>query len=90
MGEDVRDKIRNAIAAAGELEGEKVDDQSDLLKDLNFESIKIIQLMVALEEEFGIEFDDMESFVEAFGRVDDFIRYVEAQVAKGKEGKVDG
>lgn len=53
------------------------------LPDL-IDSITFIKLVVALESEFGIEFDDEMLIISKFPVVDDMISYIESQITLQK------
>lgn len=54
-------------------------DQTDILEDLGFDSINIMQLVVEVEEHFGIEFDDTLEYDE-IANVGKLIKYVEKKL----------
>lgn len=47
-----------------------------LFEDLGYDSIAVIQLLVAAEELFGFESDDFDECTEAFENVSSFIAFV--------------
>lgn len=52
-------RLKQAIAECGnDINISKINKETDLIRDFNFTSIDIIQLVVALETAFGIEIDD--------------------------------
>lgn len=48
----------------------------DKLQDLNVDSVAFIQIIVALESEFGFEFEDEKLLFTAFPTVKDMVDYV--------------
>ena len=51
-------------------------------KDMKADSLDMVQVLVALEDEFGIEIPDEDA--QKFQNFSDFIAYVEARVAEKK------
>ena len=52
----------------------------DLMEDLGFDSIQIMELICRIEDKYGIEFEDYSTLIEKLSSVSDFIRYVEEVV----------
>ncbi len=48
---------------------------ADLMKDLGLNSLELIELVVEIEEEFGISIEDRE--IQSLSSVDDVIRLIE-------------
>lgn len=63
-------------------EGSFIDDitLNSKLSEMNFDSLKFIQVVVEIEERFDIEFDDEYLNLELFNTVDDFYNYVNTKV----------
>lgn len=57
---------------------ENVDENSKLVEDLGFDSLAIMMLAMALEDEFGVHFDKPEKFVV----VKDVLNYLEKNATK--------
>jgi acyl carrier protein len=51
-------------------------------KDMKADSLDMVQVLVALEDEFGIEIPDEDA--QKFQNFGDFVAYMEARVAKKK------
>jgi len=52
-------KIKNIISRCGtDIEISKINEETNLINDLSFSSVGIIQLIVEIESEFGIEIPD--------------------------------
>ncbi len=56
---------------------EQIREDTDLLTDLGLESIQIVELVLSLEEEFGIEFDDDDLNPDNFQIVGSIVRTIE-------------
>jgi len=50
----VFEKMREAIASQFEIDPEKITTETDLMKDLGADSLDLVELIMALEEEFGV------------------------------------
>ena len=61
---------------------ESVSDSVDLIKDFGFSSITLVQLVVDIEKEFNIEFDDAMLGVESLGNFNNLIEYVKEKVSE--------
>lgn len=55
---DVADRVRKVIADHLGVEAEAVVDTADLRSDLGADSLEIVELIMAAEEEFGVEIPD--------------------------------
>ena len=59
------EELKNIIASCGDdVDITRIDEQTDLVRDFNFDSINIIQLIVQIESKFNIEIDDENLLVE--------------------------
>ncbi len=54
------EKVRKLIAEQLGIEESKIKETSDFITDLQADSLDIVQMLIAMETEFGIEFDDSE------------------------------
>ncbi len=75
------EKIRIMIAEQLGIDAEEVKPQSNLQDDLNADSLDLFELVVSLEEEYGIEIPSGD--LEKVETVNDIVEYLEA---KGLEG----
>ncbi|MEF9865169.1 MAG: acyl carrier protein [Oscillospiraceae bacterium] len=69
------DRIREIICEQLELDEERVTMNSDIINDFEADSLDIVDLIMSLEDEFGLEVPDEE--VENFRIVGDIVHYVE-------------
>lgn len=74
---DAADRVREIIANELGVEMEKVTDEASFVEDLGADSLDTVELVMAFEEEFGIEIPDEDA--EKIARVQDAIDYIEAQ-----------
>ena len=71
----VFEKIRNIIAEQLDVDAEDIAESTSLTKDLEADSLDAVEIIMAIEEEFGIEIPDEEA--EEFETVAHIVRYVE-------------
>ena len=76
------DKIKSIIAEQLGVKPEEVTPEASFIDDLGADSLDTVELVMALEEEFGIEIPDEDA--EKMTKVADSIKYIEEKVtAKG-------
>ena len=80
---DVGQKVRSIIAEQLGVKVEEVTDPASFVDDLGADSLDTVELVMALEEEFGIEIPDEEA--EKMTNVGEAIRYVEQKAAKSSK-----
>ena len=69
------DKIREIIVEQLKLDIDSVTMNTDLLKDLEADSLDAAEILVAIEEEYDIEIPEEEA--DKFQKVADIVNYVE-------------
>lgn len=72
---DVFERIRAMLAEQLDIEEDKITMESDILEDFEADSLDIVDMVMTLEDEFGIEIPDEE--IENLHTVGDVVRYVE-------------
>jgi len=75
-----QDKIKQIIADQLGVKKEEVTDSAKFVDDLGADSLDTVELVMALEEEFGIEIPDEDA--EKLTTVGDALRYIEEKAAK--------
>ena len=75
-----QDKIRQIIADQLGVKKEEVTDNAKFVDDLGADSLDTVELVMALEEEFGVEIPDEEA--EKLLTVGDALRYIEEKAGK--------
>jgi len=75
-----QDKIRQIIADQLGVKKEEVTDSAKFVDDLGADSLDTVELVMALEEEFGIEIPDEDA--EKLMTVGDALRYIEEKSGK--------
>lgn len=74
MLEELKDLVRN-IMPDKKIDYSKVTLDSDLIKDLGFDSIAFIMVAIGIEQEFGVEVSQIDSA--KFRTVRDVLTYIE-------------
>ena len=82
MAEAVADRVRAIIAEQLGVKLEEVTDAASFIEDLGADSLDTVELVMALEEEFGIEIPDEDA--EKMVSVGDAIKYIETKTASAK------
>jgi acyl carrier protein len=82
MAEAVADRVRAIIAEQLGVKLEEVTDSASFIEDLGADSLDTVELVMALEEEFGIEIPDEDA--EKMTSVGEAIKYIESKSAGSK------
>ncbi len=69
------DEIKDIIIDQLQVDESEVTMDTNLMKDLSADSLDAVEIIMAIEEEFGIEIPDEEA--ENFQTVGDLVKYVE-------------
>jgi len=78
----VEEKVKDIIAEQLGVKKEEIKVESSFIDDLGADSLDTVELVMALEEEFGIEIPDEDA--EKMTTVGDAMKYIEVKV-KDKE-----
>ncbi|MCQ2773849.1 acyl carrier protein [Helicobacter pylori] len=70
--------MRAVIAEQLNVDAAQVTPEAKLVKDLGVDSLDVVELIMALEERFGIEISDEQA--EKIVNVGDVMRYIEKQL----------
>ncbi len=76
----LQDKVRSIIAEQLGVKPEQVTPQSSFIDDLGADSLDTVELVMALEEEFGVEIPDEEA--EKLLTVGDAMKYIEEKAGQ--------
>ena len=76
MAENITEKVTEIIVEQLGVSADQVKPESNLIDDLGADSLDAVELVMAVEEEFGIEVPDEEA--EKLRSVGDIISHVEA------------
>lgn len=71
------DTVKNIIAEQLSINPDKVTEDCDIVKDLGLDSLDIVELVMALEEEWGIVADDED--IKTLHTVKDVVDYIEVK-----------
>ena len=82
MAEAIHDRVRAIIAEQLGVKVEEVTDQASFIEDLGADSLDTVELVMALEEEFGIEIPDEDA--EKMTTVGDATKYIDTKTADTK------
>jgi acyl carrier protein len=72
-------KVINLIAETLDVDKKKINEKTNLVKDLEVESLDLVDLVGAFEEEFGVEIADKD--IKNLQTVGDIIKYAEEHEA---------
>lgn len=75
-----QEKVRNIIAEQLGVKPEEVTPEAKFIEDLGADSLDTVELVMALEEEFGIEIPDEEA--EKLVTVGDATKYIEEKAGQ--------
>ncbi len=76
MAENIETKVREKIAEQLGVAVDEVKPESSFIEDLGADSLDIVELVMALEEEFNIEISDEDA--EKIRTVKDVVGYIQA------------
>ena len=77
----VGDKVKGIIVEQLGVDADEVTPGASFTDDLGADSLDIVELVMAFEEEFGIEIPDEDA--EKISRVQEAISYIESQTTSG-------
>ena len=80
MSEPIEARVREIIINELGLEPEKVTDDASFVEDLGADSLDTVELVMAFEEEFGLEIPDEDA--EKITRVKEAVTYIESHSKK--------
>jgi acyl carrier protein len=75
----VAEKVKSIIVEQLGVEADEVTAEASFTEDLGADSLDIVELVMAFEEEFGIEIPDEDA--EKIGRVSEAVAYIEKHAA---------
>jgi acyl carrier protein len=76
---DIADRIKKIVVEHLDVDAEKVTDNASFIDDLGADSLDNVELVMAFEEEFGVEIPD--DAAETIQTVGDAIKFVEKATA---------
>jgi acyl carrier protein len=72
---DVAERVKKIVVEHLNVDGEKVVDNASFIEDLGADSLDTVELVMAFEEEFGIEIPD--DAAESIVTVGDAVKFIE-------------
>lgn len=75
----VQDKVKSIIVEQLGVDADEVNAEASFVEDLGADSLDTVELIMAFEEEFGIEISDEDA--EKIKRVKDAVEYIEKNKA---------
>ena len=73
----VFDKLKDIIAEQLQVDKSEIKENTSLLKDLEADSLDAVEIIMAIEDEFGIEIPDEDA--EGFNNISDIVKYIESK-----------
>ncbi len=75
---DVFERVKKIVVENLDVEADKVVESASFIDDLGADSLDLVELVMAFEEEFGIEIPD--DVQEQIGTVGDAVRFIKERV----------
>ena len=75
MNQEITQKVIEIVAQQLEIEPDQIKPESSFTEDLKADSLAVVELVLALEEAFGVEIPDEDT--ESIKTVKDAISYIE-------------
>lgn len=76
----VYEEVKNLVSSELKVKPEEIKPESDFTKDLNADSLDVVEFIMALEEKFDIKIPDEDA--EKIKTVRDVVNYIESATAK--------
>ena len=70
------DKIKSILAEQLDVDVEELTPETDIAKDLNADSLDVVEILMSLEDEFSVEIPDEE--IENIKTIGDLVEYIES------------
>ena len=74
---DTFERIRELLAEQLDIDEEKITMDSNILEDFEADSLDVVDMVMSLEDEFGVEIPDEE--IENIKTVGDIVHYIESK-----------
>lgn len=72
-------KVKKLIADQLGISADSISENSDLINELNADSLDIVQMLISLENEFDIEFNDDE--IKVVKTIGDVVKFIDSRKA---------
>ncbi len=73
----MNEKVKSLISRTLEIPESKINDKTNLVKDLELESLDLVDLVAAFEDEFKVEILDKD--IKNLQTVEDIVNYIESR-----------
>ena len=73
----MQEKVIKLISDATKVDQSKISKDTSFVDDLNLDSLDIVELMMKMEDEFGVEIPEEDA--EGLKKVSDIVTYLEAK-----------
>lgn len=73
------EKVVNIIAEQLDADADSITMETSMMKDLEADSLDAVEIMMALEDEFGVSIPDEDA--ETFKNIGDIVKYVESKIS---------
>ena len=73
----MQEKVIKLISDATKVDQAKISSDTSFVDDLNLDSLDIVELMMKMEDEFGVEIPEEDA--EGLKKVSDIVTYLEAK-----------
>jgi acyl carrier protein len=77
MAENIEEKVTKIVAEQFEVSADKITLKSQFMDDLKADSLSVVELVLAIEEAFGLEIPDEDA--EKIKTVGDVVNYVKSR-----------
>jgi len=75
---DVVERVKKIVVERLEVDADKVDEKASFIEDLGADSLDLVELVMAFEEEFAIEIPD--DVQEQIATVGDAVKFIQERV----------
>lgn len=75
--EEIRDKVIQIVSKALHIKADKITMDSNIQKDLGADSLDVMELLMAFEDEYGIEVSDEDAV--QFVTIGDVVNYINSK-----------
>lgn len=80
--DEIKDKVRRIFATVLDLQPEEIPETVDLTSALFIDSLVVLEIIVAIEQEFDFSIDDDDNVLEILDSLDSITQYIGTQLQK--------
>lgn len=74
----ILDKIKNILSSQFGIDEDQISESTDVVNDLGADSLDVMEMMMSVEDEFGIMIEDEE--IAEMKTVGDVVNYIESHI----------